>query len=57
LRFFRMGQRVPLRDGDVVMTATCAALVKDTWSTEGPDPDGAYRLKGLVVPGLESAQR
>lgn len=42
--------------GDVVMTATCAALVKDTWLVE-PADDGAHRLKGLIVPGLGSAQR
>ena len=37
------------------MTATCAALVKDTWIVE-PAEDGAHRLKGLVIPGLESAK-
>ena len=44
--------------GDVVMTSTCAALVKGSWIVEEPGIDGGgHRLLGLVSPGLDTAQR
>lgn len=43
------------KNGDVVMTAKCAALIKDTWTVERGE-DGAFRLNGLISPAVDSAR-